>query len=152
MARQRRVETGLYSTPAEALKKLCADYDHWTGRFNETTVQMCYALIGANWVVFSSITRIRGSVWATLSMLSVILALLINHASAWYLSWAIRKRVNYGEADSTRWNDEFNDCVGKESSWPYTSSIDAIGTLARNLKGALTILAGLFLVAGVIAK
>jgi hypothetical protein len=61
----------LYATPEEALKKVSSEFEYWTGRLTETSLQMCYALIAANWLVFGSVRGILGNLCATLSLLMV---------------------------------------------------------------------------------
>ena len=48
----------------EALKKVTSEFEYWSGKLTETSMQMCYALIGANWVVFGWLNGILNNVWA----------------------------------------------------------------------------------------
>jgi hypothetical protein len=148
----KREETGLYSSPAEALKKLGTEYDYWSGKLTETSLQMCYALIAANWIVFGSMNGILSNFWAKASLLMVLLALATNIVGAWKLSEAIRERVKYGEADKLRWATEFKKYVGADSPWPFTNRIDGIGRWMRGVKAIFTIASGVFLVIGAIIK
>jgi hypothetical protein len=47
--------TGIYESSTDALKEIDDAFDYWSGQITATSVQMCYALIGANWVVFGSV-------------------------------------------------------------------------------------------------
>src|SRR5689334_22277255 len=99
-------DSRLYESPTEALKKVCSEYEYWSGKLTETSLQMCYAVIASNWVVFGSVNGILGNMWAKLSLLMVILALATNIIGAWLLSEQLRTRVEYGEADGLRWFQE----------------------------------------------
>jgi hypothetical protein len=143
--------TGLFSS-SEALKKVCSEYEYWSGRLTETSLQMCYAVIGANWVVFGSLNGIFGNPWAKFSLLMVILALATNIVGAWMLSEALRKQVEYGEADRVRWDSEFENFCKVNSVWPFTGGIETTGRCMRIVKAIFTLLAGAFLVVGAILK
>ena len=45
----RQSDVGLYGSSNDALKKVCSEYEYWSGRLTETSLQMCCALIAANW-------------------------------------------------------------------------------------------------------
>ncbi|HEY6248991.1 MAG TPA: hypothetical protein VI685_03465 [Candidatus Angelobacter sp.] len=142
----------LYSSPSDALKKVTSEFEHWSGKLTETSLQMGYALIGANWVVFGSMNGILGNGWAKTSLLMVILALASNIVGAWILSETLRKRVAYGEGDKSRWKKEFDEFSTTDSPWPFTEGIEQTGRLMRIIKGAFTLLAGAFLIIGAILK
>lgn len=148
----KKSDEGLYSSPAEALKKLCTEYDYWSGKLTETSLQMCYALIAGNWIVFGSINGILSNLWAKLSLLMVFLALATNIVGAWLLSEAIRGRVKYGEASKERWAEEFKEFVGTDCPWPFTDKIDDIGRFMRGIKAVFTIASGVSLAIGAIVK
>jgi hypothetical protein len=142
----------LYGTAQEALKKVVEEYSYWSGRLTETSVQMCYALIGANWVVFQSVNGILQSVWAKLSLLMVLLALATSVVGSWSLSESLRRRIEYGEASPQRWEKEFQDASGKSVAWPFSSSIERIGFLTRQIKAGFTLLGALFLIIGAVVR
>jgi len=148
----KKSDSGLYSSPAEAAKKLGLEYEYWSGKLTETSLQMCYAVIGANWVVFGSMNGILGNIWAKTSLLMVIFAVASNVIGAWLLSAKIRSRVVYSEADKKRWSEEFEKLVGTTSPWPFTESIDAVGRWMRVIKAISTLVAGALLIIGGILK
>jgi hypothetical protein len=152
MSPEKKSDTALYASPAEALKKVGSEYEYWSGKLTETSLQMCYALIAANWVVFGSMNGILNSPWAKLSLLMVILALASNIVGAWLLSSALRKRVDYGEADNARWVEEFGKYVGVDSQWPFTETIDGIGRWMRGIKAGFTLASGVLLILGALLK
>ena len=145
-------EDKLYSSAAEALRKVTSEFEYWSGKLTETSLQMCYALIAANWVVFGSLNGILNSVWAKWSLLMVLFALAANIVGAWLLSERLRKRVEYGEADNARWEKEFDTFSTTSSSWPFTDTIQDTGRWMRIIKAVFTLLAGAFLIAGAILK
>jgi hypothetical protein len=124
-------ENHLYSTPAEALKKVTSEFEYWSGKLTETSSQMAYALIGANWVIFGSLNGILGNSWAKWSLLFVVFALVTNLIGAWILTESLRIRVEYGESDGDRWQKEFDRfaCVG--SPWPFTTFMETTGKYMR---------------------
>jgi hypothetical protein len=143
----------LYKSPGEALKKVTSEYEYWSGKLTETSLQMCYALIGANWVVFGSLNGILNNAWAKMSMLMVILALGANIVGAWLLSESLRKRVEYGEGHKEIWKKEYDEYLGAEkSAWPFTDGIQDTGRTMRIIKGVFTLLAGALLIVGAILK
>ena len=50
---------GVYDSAEDALKELFGAFNYWSSQVTATSVQMCYAVIGANWVVFTSVGNIR---------------------------------------------------------------------------------------------
>lgn len=145
-------KSGLYATPEEALEKVSDDFGYWTGRLTETSLQMCYAVIAADWLVFGSVQGILSSLCAKLSLLMVLLALASSVIGAWVLAESMRKRIDYGESDEQRWTREFNDSVGKRVAWPFTDFMISAGIWTRRIKGGFTLLGGIFLVVGAILK
>jgi hypothetical protein len=144
--------TGLYASPEEALKKLSSEFEYWSGKLTETSLQMCYALIGANWVVFGSINGILRSSYAQWSLVLVLLALGSNVVGAWILSESLRKRIGYGEGDPGRWSREYQSATGKDVAWPFTDAIQNTGTNMRRIKAAFTLASGICLIVGAILK
>lgn len=145
-------KTGLYATPEEALKKVSSEFEYWTGKLTETSLQMCYALIGANWVVFGSVNGILHNGWAKFSLVMVLFALGTNVIGAWILSEYLRKRIGYGEGHVDEWAKEFALNRGKDVSWPFTDKIQNTGKYMRWIKAGFTIVSGLLLIIGAILK
>jgi hypothetical protein len=142
----------LYATPEEALKKLASEFEYWSGRLTDVSLQMCYALIGANWVVFgSSIKGIVGNLWATFSLTLVLLALATNVIAAFIFSESLRKRIDYGTSDAERFVREFNGDRGMNAAWPFTDLIQNLGLYVRWTRAILTLASGALLIAGAIA-
>jgi hypothetical protein len=50
--------TGICESWTDALKEISGAFDYWSGQITATSLQTCYALIGANWVVFGSVGNI----------------------------------------------------------------------------------------------
>lgn len=68
MFQKNKSDAALYASPAEALKKVSTEYEYWSGKLTETSLQMCYALIAANWVVFGSMNGSLSNIWTKLSL------------------------------------------------------------------------------------
>ena len=144
--------TGLYSTPEDALRKVSSEFEYWTGKLTETSLQMCYALIGANWVVFGSVGGILRNNWAKSSLVMVLLALASNVIGAWVLSESLRERVAYGERNATQWTVEFQQAIGKDVAWPFTNAIQNTGKYMRWIKAGFTLVSGICLIVGAVTK
>ncbi len=48
---------GFFETPQKAKQELNTYYNGMSGNLTEASIQMCYRLIGANWVVFGSVGK-----------------------------------------------------------------------------------------------
>jgi hypothetical protein len=90
---------GLYDDPQEALKAVIADYQYWTGRLTDSSAQMSYAVIAANWVVFGSVPTILTSIWAKLSLLSVMLSLATSVIGTWLLCEGHKRQGERGDSN-----------------------------------------------------
>ena len=142
----------LYKTPAAAQQKISAEYEYWSGKLTDTSLQMAYAVIAANWVVFGSANGILGNIWAKWSVLLVVMSLGANMLGAWILSEAMRTRCEYAESDKERWQREFDRYSSVAHPWPFTGWMDAFGIALRVIKSGMTLAAGALLIAGAILK
>jgi len=143
---------GVHETPQKALEKVGSEFEYWSGKLTENSLQMCYALIGANWVVYGSVGTILQSEWAKLSLLMVILTLAINVIGAWYLSESLRKRFEWAESHGPQWENEFQEAVGTRTAFPFTDAHERAGFWLRQAKGLLPLVAGVLLIIGAVLK
>lgn len=143
---------GLYASPEDALKKVDSEFEYWTGRLTDTSLQMCYALIGANWVIFGSVDGILKNIWAKSSLVLVLLALASSVIGAWVLSESLRKRIAYAQSNVERWKKEFEYSTGQDDAWPFTESMQNIGFYTRWMKAGFTLASGFCLIAGAVTK
>lgn len=143
---------GLYADPSEALKAVIADYEYWTGRLTETSAQMSYAVIAANWIIFGSVNVILKSICSKLSLLFVLLSLATSVIGTWLLCEGHRRQGNYGDCNSERWEVEFKKFANTKNPWPFTPFIECTAAWTRNLKAAFVLLGGILLVIGAITK
>ncbi len=145
-------ETGLYASAGEAIKKVASEFEYWSGRLTDTSLQLGYAVIAADWVIFASgtagVNGILANPWAKWSVLFVILALASNIVAAWVMSESHRKRVEYAESNTRRWEIEFAQNARIRSAWPFTDFTERFGRYMRILKASLTLAAGALLVIG----
>jgi hypothetical protein len=138
----------LYQSANEALKAVQDDYLYWTEKLTDTSLQLSYAVIAANWAVFGSVDKLLSNFWSRLSMGLVVSALLLSVFSAKWMGELHRKQVNHAESDLGRWGAEFKENAGKRVPWPFTSRIERLGRVTRELKAWLPLLAGMaFLIA-----
>jgi hypothetical protein len=143
---------GVHETPQKALEAVGSEFNYWSGKLTDSSLQMCYALIGANWVVYGSIGLILQSPWAKLSLLMVILTLAINVIGAWYLSESIRKRFEWAEGHGPQWETDFNAAAGARTAFPFTDAHEKAGFWLRQVKGLLPLVSGAFLIIGAVIK
>src|SRR5215467_8181366 len=139
---------GVHETPQKALDAVGSEFNYWTGKLTEHSLQMCYALIGANWVVYGSVGQILRSQWAKMSLLIVILTLAINVIGAWYLSESLRKRFEWAESHTPAWEKEFQAAVGARVAFPFTDAHEKAGFWLRQVKGLFPLISGAFLIIG----
>jgi len=143
---------GLYATPDEALKKVSSEYEYWSGKLTETSLQMCYAIIGANWAVFGTVTGISHNIWSKLSLGMVMVALGSNVVAALRLSESLKKQMDYGEGNAEMWAYEFERSKGKNVAWPFTDAIQDTGKNMRWVKGGFAIAGAVFFLIGAALK
>ena len=132
--------------------QVSTEYEYWSGKLTETSLQMCYALIAANWVVFGSMNGISGNIWARLSLLMVLLAPRAQYRRRMASQCELRERINYGEANNVRWVEEFRKYVGADSPWPFNQTIDGIGRWMRGIKAGFTLASGVLPIFGALPK
>ena len=145
-------KNALYATPEEALKKVVTEFEYWSGRLTEASLQLCYAVIAANWLVFGTVSGILQSFCAKLSLTLVLAALATNIIGAWIMSDSMRNRIDYGEADGGRWAGEYTQVSGKADPWPFTQSMINMGIWTRRIKALFTLGGGLAWLVGTIMK
>jgi hypothetical protein len=138
----------LYESPSDALKAVRDDYLYWTEKLTDTSLQLSFAVIAANWAVFGSVDKLLSNFWSKLSIGLVIFALLLGVFGAKWMGELHRRQVDHAESDLTRWDAEFKANAGKRVPWPFTSAIEYFGRVMRELKAWLPLLAGIaFLIA-----
>jgi hypothetical protein len=134
----------LYKDPNTAATAVKESYDYWTGKLTESSFALSLAVIGANWAVFGSVDRVLNNIWSELSIATVVVSLAIGLVGAWKLGGMLRQRAIYAEADRQRWNREFEENSGKETPWPFTSTIDKLAVFLRWTRTFLPVLGGMF--------
>jgi hypothetical protein len=146
------VKIGGYANPSAALKEVGEAFNAWSANLASTSLQMCYALVAANWLVYGSMKAIISSRWSILSLLSVFVALAVNLATSFVMTELHRCRYKYAEDVPDRWVSEFNKYSGTSDPWPYTATIEAVGLVTRLMKLLLPVVGGLFLLVGACAR
>jgi hypothetical protein len=106
----------------------------------ETSLQLSYGVIAANWATFG-VNGILGSFWSKLSVALVIVGLGLSVAGAKWMGELHRKRVDYASSAS-RWNAEFQAQSGQPGDWPFTKTIVVSGRALRAAKSWLSLSAG----------
>jgi hypothetical protein len=143
---------GLYASADEALRKVTSEFEYWSGKLTETSLQMCYAIIGANWVVFGSVNGIFGNQLAKWSIVLVLLAMGSSVLGTWIMSELMRRRIGYGEGAPEKWAKEYAASIGKDVAWPFTDAMQNLGKYMRWIKAMLTLASGICLIIGAILK
>jgi hypothetical protein len=142
--------TGIYESSTDVLKQVNEAFDYWSGQITATSLQMCYALIGANWVIFGSVGNILHSRYAIVSLLLVLLALTFNLVSAYALAEYMRSRFGYAVSDRKRWEAEFQHEKIESTTWPYSKWTEGASIATRMFKVILPLASGICLVIGAV--
>lgn len=143
---------GVYDSAEDALKELAEAFNYWSSQVTTTSVQMCYAVIGANWVVFTSVGKILSNSWARASLATVLLALAVNLVSSLGLAEWMRRRFEKADKDRPGWDTEFKREKDKHGVWPYTVGVERMGIALRYVKVLLPLSSGLMLVIGAVLQ
>ena len=149
-ARARSANSGLFASPEDALKKVDSEFEYWTGKLSENSLSMCYALIGANWVIFGS-SGVLHNLWAQSSVLLALLPLAMNLITASFMSESHRGIIARAEDNPPQWQHEFEESEGRSVAWPFTRAIERVGLCTRWAKLILPLMSGLALIVGTIA-
>src|SRR6202167_4131932 len=144
--------TGIYESSTDAVKQINGAFDYWSGQITATSLQMCYALIGANWVIFGSVGNILHSRYAIVSLLLVLLALTFNMVSAYVLAEYMRSRFGYAVSDRARWEAEFQHEKVESTTWPYSKWTQGASVASRLIKVILPLESGAWLIIGAVAS
>jgi hypothetical protein len=142
--------TGIYESSTDVLKQINEAFDYWSGQITATSLQMCYALIGANWVIFGSVGNILHSRYAIVSLLLVLLALTFNMVSAYALAEYMRSRFGYAVSDRKRWEAEFQHEKIESTTWPYSKWTEGASIATRMIKVILPLASGICLIVGAV--
>ena len=138
----------LYATPDDALKVVREQYNYWTSRLTDSSFNLSIALIAANWAAFGSVDKILINNWAKGSITVVLLSLGINLIGCKILGEWHNERIDYAEADPTRWHKQFNETFGSSNSWPFTKNINRLSKLLRWCRTWFPLMGGcMFLIA-----
>ena len=143
---------GVHETPQKALAKVGSEFEYWSGKLTDTSLQMCYALIGANWVVFGSVGHILENNYSKLSLLSVLVTLGSNVIGSWFLSESLKSRFEWAESHPEDWEKQFELAAGKRDPFPFTNQHEWVGLIVRQVKGLFPLVGGMLLIAGAILK
>lgn len=138
---------GLYQNPADAVKVLNVEYLYWTGKVTDYSLQLSLAVLVANWAVFPSVVAIQSRFFAQLSIATVLFGLLVALAGSWFMAELHSLRIKYAEANHAKWEIEFRDTQGKDHPWPFTTTIERVGSTLRFFK-MLSPIAGFVLFLG----
>lgn len=141
---------GVHESPRKALEKVGFYFEGWTKILTDASLQMCYGLIGANWVVFGSVNNILRNNWAKFSLLMVLLTLGCNVVGSWLVSESLRRRFEWAESHASEWRQKFNDAAGKRDAFPFTKFQESAPFWLRQIKASFPVISGLLLILGAI--
>lgn len=149
----KRTAVATYASPQDALKEIEGAFDYWSGQVSSTSLQMCYALIAANWLIFGSIGKILSYKSATWSLITVLATIAFNMITAYILAEWLRNRFGYAENNRTRWQEEFDAEKEKAGVWPYTRNIEWASIVIRFVRAFLPLVGGgLLIIAAVMEQ
>jgi hypothetical protein len=133
-----------------ALEAVRSDFNYWSEKLTDTSLQLSFAVIAANWAVFGSVNKVLENDWAKYSLFLVLLSLGISLAGSKWMSELHRVRYEYAESDPARWEREFTASVGRRVAWPFTDDIERLGRILRLCKTWLPLGGGVLFLAALI--
>lgn len=133
---------GGYASAQDALKAVNSSFNSWTQALSDRSVQLSYALVAANWAVFSTTDQLLAAPWAVASLAIVIGFLVLNLVITRIIAEKLRARYDYAEGNAALWEKEFAEKRGKADPWPFTRGIDQWARAIRELRTWLPLLAG----------
>ena len=137
----------LYTCADDGTKELRSDFHYWTERLTESSLQMSFAVIAANWAVFGSVQQVMSNFWAKASLSLVVISVALSLLGAKLMGELNLKQAKYAVDDPDRWNNEFKASLHDVSKpWPYTSRIEWLGQLLREFKTWLPLFGGVLFV------
>lgn len=142
----------LYDSPKEALGDVKESYLYWTGKLTETSFQLSFALLAANWAIFGSVDGILKNFWSKLSVALVIAGLGLSVAGAKWIGELARARIEYAESNTSRWKEEFDKPRGQGDPWPFTDRIQGLGRSLREVKLWLPLAAGVSFFVAILSR
>lgn len=110
--------SALYATPADALKAVRDDYLYWTGRVTDTSLQLSFGVIAANWAAFGSTDSILSNFWAKSSLTAALTSLAVSLVVAAVTGTLHSQRVDYAESNLERWGAQYEATKNKRDPWP----------------------------------
>jgi hypothetical protein len=138
----------LYASPADATKAIQERYNYWTGKLNDVSLQLSFAVIAANWAVFKTPDSVIRNCWSRTSIAIAILGIVANLLATWLIGDALAKRVGDAEADLARWELEYLSNTGRKTEWPFTKRMVAFAKVVRLIRIIIPITAGGVLLIG----
>jgi hypothetical protein len=133
-----------YVSAFKALESLEGGYAYWSSKITETSVQLSFALIAANWAVHGS-DALKTELLPRISVACAFLGLMTTLITANCLTKLIDKRQDYAEEDPSRWEAEWQNSQTQKDPWPYTRAIERVGEISRCLRFWFPILGAIFL-------
>jgi hypothetical protein len=132
----------LYQSPVDATKAIQERFLYWTGKLTDTSLQLCFAVIAANWAAFKTTDDILKNHWSRASIALVIFGMGCNLVATFLVGKSLSQRVDYAEGDLARWQNEYSQSVGKATPWPYSESSVTLSRIARHIRLWVPILGG----------
>lgn len=143
---------GSYKDPQAALQAVGAWFDSWTKQLSDRSIELSYAIIGANWAVFGSTGKLLSSPYAKVSIVVSIFFLGLNLGLTSLIATLLRSRYAYAEDYSALWREEFESSKGKHCPWPSTKAIDNTASILRMARTWLPLIAGGSLLLGILTS
>jgi uncharacterized membrane protein YagU involved in acid resistance len=146
---RRQLKVGLFNSPNEALKDVQGYFQGWTKALTQTSFQLSFAVIAANWAAFGSVSEIMRNPFSKLSVALIVLGMGVNLLASWHLCNSLESRIHEAEACPEKWYFEFEKAVGKSNDFPHSPKTVLLARRLRIIKAWFPVIAGILFIAAI---
>lgn len=139
---------GMFPNAPAALTELRDYYKGWTAQLTQRSFELSMAVIVANWSVSGGLNNLLLNPWAKASVAVVVIGLAATLLATWKMGELLRAQVKHAATSAAAWEQEWQQFSGRANPWPFTDTINKLGSFQRLVKAFVPILGGvLFLCA-----
>jgi hypothetical protein len=136
-----------FENESQGLKEVLDAFNEWCEIFTSHSLHTAYAIIAANWAVYSR--KVLINPYAKWSLIIIISFLAINLIITYLMTYLHFKQSCYGEDNPDEWQKDYKTCMSRtdvNNYWPYTFWIVKLGSFLRLLKLACPLVAAVLFI------